>query len=307
MTLRGAKPANFEAAEMVLDPADIENNLFADGRFAELLNRDSSNQVSYEGSEVTWRHQMIMRFVGAERVGRFRSIPTASDDLKGNELYPQIQRGTYTDASGDEQALWWDPYYVTVDDPGPDGPTDCPPGVFYSPRNSDPRALIPDLQDYIAENLPDAIPDLNPLDRNEGWAYVNVPLNFTVPESSRTPVQATAYVQDPTTGETVWAQATATPIAVVFLPDDGTPSIYCDLEDAELAYDPATPGPCSHTYVDSSNTKPGGVYQAALSVQWVGEFNASNIAEPVQFSVPPSWSTFDLMVAEARPAVSYSG
>lgn len=303
--IRQAPPGNFEAAELVVDPTDPETNLFADGLLAEILNRDPSTLVSYEGTDVEFIHKLILLFTGSEPVGQFRSIPDASDDLHEDPLFPQIQRGTYKTPSGDEEPLWWDPYYVTVDDPGPDGPVDCPPGIFYSPRNSDPVALVPDLQDYMFSLLPAVEPIVEPVDQHDGWAYVQVPVNFAVAAASLTEVSATAYVQDiDGGGPPVWAWATARPSSVLFLPGDGSPAVVCDLEDAVLPYDPADPGFCSHTYLDSSNTQPGRVYEAAIAVLWTGEFIDSNNGAGVSFPVPPTWATFDLSVGEARPAVS---
>ncbi len=293
----GNVPPGSVQAELVLDIGAADSNVFLDGKLAELLGRDGSYQVSYEGSEVTWVHQVITQLIGTHNVGRFSADPAAEKDTyHKNGAYPAIQRGTW---SGGE--LWWDPYYIPADDPGDPG---CEPGWIYFPRNSDPVTLVPDLQDYMHRLLPEVVHDLQPLDRDGGWAYVQVPLNFTTAASSLTEVQATASVYDPETNAAVWAEATAVPQRVIFDPGDGADEVLCDVEDARAAYAPEDPGFCSYTYLNSSNVAPGNVFKAVVGVEWQGQFRSSSTGTLVNFPIEPTYIEIDLAVAEARTSVA---
>jgi hypothetical protein len=293
----GKVPPGSLEAELVLDVAAPETNLYLDGILAELLGRDSSFIVSYEGAEVTAIHKIVMSLIGANPVGEFKSDPAAEKSTyHKNDLFPAIQRGTWS--GGD---LWWDPYYIPADDPGDPG---CTPGWIYFPRDADPVTLVPDLQDYMHSLLPDVVKDLQPLDRDEGWAYVQVPLNFTTAAASLVEVDATASVYDPDTDSTVWAEATAVPVSVVFDPGDGSDSVVCDVDEAKEAFDPTDPGNCAFTYLNSSNIAPGNVFKAALAVLWRGEFRSSSNSTLVTFPLEPTYIEIDVAVAEARPAVA---
>jgi hypothetical protein len=296
--LRGGIPEN-QVAELVLDVDAPETNLYLDGAIAELLGRDGSFVVSYEGRDVTLGHKVVVYLSGAQPVGVFFDDKTASSDYYDeNSEFPEIQRGTYDTGSG-EAELWWDPFYVTEEN----ATDDCPAGLIYSPRNADPVALIPDLQDYMKDQIPGVIPVLEPLDRVDGWAYVQVPTNFTVDPASLVQPTATAEVYDPATGAAVWATATAFPTHVLFYPGDGSDPVRCAIDDATAAFDPADPGFCSFTYLDSSNTQPGGVYEATLVVLWEGRFISSSNNVAATFPIEPQSLTFDIPVAEARAAV----
>lgn len=291
-------------AELVLDPGAGETNVFLDGYLAELLGRDGSYVVSYDGRDVSLLHKVVVQWVGSHRVGEFQSNPTGSYDYyHHNSSFPEIQRGTYETGSG-PAALWWDPYFIAAEDPGPDGDA-CPPGLYYGPRNSDPRTLIPDLQDFMRDQLEPVEPVLQPLDRVDGWAYVQVPLNFTVTDNTLTPAVATAQVFDPVTASWVWAEAEASPTHLTFVPGDDSPPVRCRVEEATAPFDPEEPGPCSHVYLDSSNVAPGGVYQAAVIVEWKGQFTASSSGAATEFPISPTYAEFDISVGEARAAVSY--
>lgn len=297
-TFAGNPPPGVQNAELVLDIDAAETNLYLDGALADLLGRDSSFVVTYEGQDVTMVHRLVNRLLGSHRVGEWRSMPTATADTftSNRASYPAIQRGEW---SGGE--LWWDPYYISADDPGDPG---CEAGLIYAPRDSDPLTLIPDLQDYMHSLLPAVEPDLRPLDQNGGWAYVQVPLNFAVEPGSIAPVTASASVVDPLTGGSVWANATATPVSLVFEPGDGSPTVKCDIADATLPFDPEEPGNCAHTYLNSSNPQPGDVYPTALFIEWQGEFVSSSGGPLVTFPIAPTVATFDLAVGEARAATS---
>lgn len=291
----GGIPPGTEQAELVLDVDAIETNVYLDGALAQLLGRDGSYVVSYEGEDVTLAQKVVVYLLGSHQVGAFNADDTADRGYDRHPDFPAIQRGRW---SGGE--LWWDPYYIPADDPGDD---ECEPGWIYFPRDSDPLTLIPDLQDYMHRLLPEVIPELRPLDSEAGWAYVQVPLNFTTAASSLAEVSATARVFDPRSGP-VWAEATAIPVRVVFDPGDGSDTVLCDVEDARAAFDADDPGFCSFTYLDSSNIAPGDVFPAVVGVEWQGVMVDSSGGPLVNFPIEPTYVEVDIAVAEARPAAS---
>jgi hypothetical protein len=152
--------------------------------------------------------------------------------------------------------------------------------------------------------LPKVIPELAPLDRDGGWAYVQVPLNFSTAASSLVEVEASAEVFRPGPDGPVWANATAVPVSVLFEPGDGSDAVRCDVSDATIPFDPANPGNCSFTYLNSSNIEPGGVFEAVLGVEWRGEYRSSSNGTLVNFPIEPTYIEIDIAVAEARPSVA---
>jgi len=214
--------------------------------------------------------------------------------------YPLVQRGQKVRTPGD---LWWDPYFID-----PAAPTSgCPTGVFYSPRELNADILLPDVVDLVTENLPVAEPQLAPLDKDQGWAYVQVPVNFGVSGASIETTVAHASVDyiDPSAPGSptieVWAQVEAIATHLVFDPGDGNAPVSCDLR--EMRYVPADPGDCSYTYVDSSNIVPGNAFTPTLTVIWEGLYTSST-DPPEVIEISPTTTAFTLEVAEARVAVT---
>lgn len=213
--------------------------------------------------------------------------------------YPLVQRGEKLDG-GD---LWWDPYFIA-----PGAPGGCPEGVFYSPREYNADILLPDVVALVTENLPAVDPRMVPLDRYDGWAYVQVPTNFGVTNASiqTTVAHAEAEYIDPSnpSGPTasVWAQVEAIATHMVFNPGDGNDPVVCDLRD--MPYDPDVPGPCSYVYLDSSNVETSGKFTPTVTVIWQGLYTSSN-GDAQVIDISPTTTAFELAVAEARASVIY--
>lgn len=251
---------------------------------------------------------------GPHELGELEADPNASADptkltdeqregkfYVKNESYPMIQRGT-DPVTGEE--LWWDPWYVSVQASQDHG---CPAGLIYSPRTSNSGILLPDVLSVVTKQLPSVKPVLIPLDKSEGWAYVQVPTNFAVAPSSLEDKYAHAEVEYIPPGggasQSVWAQVHAIPVGIVFDPGDGSAPIQCSVTEA-YPYDPTNPGPCSHTYLDSSNTAPGGTFQTRVTVLWTGLYTSSSFPGVQTVDIAPTTSTFNISVAEARVAVA---
>lgn len=251
--------------------------------------------------------ELVLVVVGPQQVGVFTPDPNADkpvteltdaqkagEQFLNNTFYPLIQRGT-DPFTGDD--LWWDPWFVAPEDQT----ASCQAGLVYSPRTNNPRVLLPDLEAFVVRMLPPAQPILRPLDKDHGWAYVQVPTDFAVSGASLAPQTAHAevgYIAGPGPAIEVWAQIQAYPTHLIFNPGDGSPPVTCPL--SQMRYNATTPGACGYVYLDSSAAKAGGRYQASISVAWVGRYTDS--AGTVRFiNLAPRTANFGVAVAEARP------
>lgn len=287
--------------------ADLDGDGEIDDDFAVPIINDEPDYVIGETEGLNWIEDLILQMVGTHDLGVFISDPLASsdpDDLTDEEkegsryeqsgFYPMVQRGQ-DPLTGDQ--LWWDPWFVAIEDQT----ASCPAGVIYSPRVNNPSILLPDLQAFVTRLLPPVQPIVRPTDRSYGWAYVQVPTNFAVAGSSVTRPSAHAEVEyiDPAgNSSALWADIVAVPTHLVYDPGDGSERVVCHL--SRMGYDPADPGPCSHVYLDSSNTV-GGNFVASVSVLWVGLYTDSTGASRA-VNIPPTTATFNLAVGEARPS-----
>lgn len=264
---------------------------------------------SYQGRDVNWLNTFVLYVLGTQPLGVFIDNPQqaqlladarnaqtpvtkpdgslaieVNDIYENNASYPKIQRGED----------WWDPYYVGLEDALTH--PECPSRLIYVPRNDDARAFLPDIQKLMIDLLPKPTAKLQPLDKDRGWAYVQVPTDFNATPASLVPPFAHAEIPSPN-GNTVWIEATATPTYYILDPGDGRPATACAVSEAH--FDPAVPSACSHTYLDSSATAPGGVFTATLYVLWQGTYESSS--GPGTFAVPATQVSFPVQVAEARP------
>jgi hypothetical protein len=290
-------------AELILDPDAEETNVFFDGELALVLGRGTEYQVEYEGENVGLLSKFVMRFLGSPPLGVRQFNDSTTDDpdkprYLNDEDYPEIQRGIDNE-TGDE--LWWDPYFISPEDATPS----CRAGMIYSPRTTRAASLIPDLQDFMYTLLNPVLPVLEPVDNVEGWAYVQVPLNFAVDPTSLESVTAHAEVPNIAANSITWIEATAVPTRIHFDPGTGEALTYCEIEEVQEAYDPTVPGPCSYTYLDSSNVVPGGVYTATVAIEWKGVYDSSSGTG--EFVIAPTYQQVEVSVAEARPAVAIAG
>ncbi len=301
------------------DPATVEvipgGSTAPDGTtitpIGELAGRNPEDIVvgSYQGRNVNWINQFVLYVLGTQPLGVFIENPQQAqvlsdaknaqtpvtkpdgslaielnDIYENNASYPKIQRGED----------WWDPYYISLED-GLTRP-ECPSRLIYVPRNDNAVAFLPDVQRLMVDLLPTPSAELQPLDKNRGWAYVQVPTDFTATPASLVPPFAHAEIPSPN-GNTIWIEATARPTFYILDPGDGGPATACAVSEAH--FDPAAPSACSHTYLDSSATAPGGVFTATLYILWQGSYESSS--GPGTFAVPSTQVSFPVQVAEARP------
>ncbi len=289
------------------DEADLDGDGNIDDDFSVPFFTDETDYVIGETEGLSWLEDLVLNMVGTHDLGVFIPDPNAGADvdtlppeaLEGDRyqqsgFYPLVQRGN-DPLTGD--ALWWDPWFVAIEDQT----GSCPAGVIYSPRINNPGILFPDLQAYVTRLLPPAQPIIRPLDSQYGWAYVQVPTNFAVASASLTRPSAHAEVQyiDPAgNSSALWAEIEAVPTHLVFDPGDGSDRVVCHL--SQMGYDPADAGPCSHIYLDSSNTA-GGTFTATVSVLWIGLYTDSSGANRT-VNIAPTSASFAIAVGEARPA-----
>lgn len=116
---------------------------------------------------------------------------------------------------------------------------------------------------------------------------VHVGMWFWAEPTSWRPVSVTAWTITPS--GVVWATTTATPTRLVLLPGDGSAAIGCPgpgpvwtVELGDLAS-----SPCMHTYRHASVSRPRGVYDAELGIDW-GISWTSNVG---QGGPLPGWMT----------------
>lgn len=297
VVMRPATPADLDPSA----PVDTE----WDGEIDSRVTQDG--YVIEEATGLSWVDEIVAPSNMLD-VGVFQPSPLNGSDpanltpqqlsgqhYKQSGFYPMIQRGT-DPVDGTE--LWWDPWFVAPEDMT----ANCPAGLIYSPRFGNPSILLPDLRSFVTRLLPPVRPAVIPVDQKDGWAYVQVPTNFGVASSSLAPKSAHAEVGYITPGGnqvSIWAELQAVPVRLVFNPGDGSGIVVCNL--SAMKYDPANPGPCSHTFLDSSNTAPGGAFRADVSVIWAGLYTDSTGASRV-IDILPTRAPFNLRVAEARPS-----
>jgi hypothetical protein len=125
---------------------------------------------------------------------------------------------------------------------------------------------------FDEKTLPHPVPVLEPLDREFGWAYVQVPLDFRTDAASWAPKSVSASVDGPVM---VWAEVTATPTVLRFDPGDGSAVVDCPGHAAVAPYVPDAPG-CSYTYHHASSTVAGLRFGADLSIEWTVTWRSSS-------------------------------
>lgn len=162
-----------------------------------------------------------------------------------------------------------------------------------------PEALIPGLYEKVKKLLPDPQAAFAPIDSEGRWLYVQVPTDFRVTDASQwEPITARAEAGP------VWASVTATPTKLVFNPGDPTnpAGASCDGSGPVDAYDPASPGRCSYTYLNASSIASGNVFHYEIRTVWTITTDSSS--GPIK---PPSTletaSSGSIPVAEARASV----
>lgn len=186
---------------------------------------------------------------------------------------------------------------------------DCPGGPSW--RNlrvvpaAEPRDLLPGLLRRLQQReLPKPEPIFEALDPSNGWAYVQVPLDFRVSGDSWRTVSVSASIGP------VWATVTATPVRLAF--DSGDPAgpspVSCGGDSPIAPYAPATPGECSYTYLNSSSTSPvdGYHFTTVSTIDWDISWTSSTGAGGPLDGFSTSTTT-PLAVAEVQGLVTCTG
>lgn len=140
-----------------------------------------------------------------------------------------------------------------------------------------------------------ALPDGRPT------TYVKLSTWFYVPAAQYKPKTVRAQLG------TVWAEATATPVALTFIPGDGSPGVACAGPGRAWVYgqdmnDTPPPGGCGYTYTHSSYGQPGGMVTATYGIQWDVTWTGSGGAGGTLPSMQTT-STSTFAVAEAQAVV----
>ncbi len=168
-----------------------------------------------------------------------------------------------------------------------------------------PADILPQLLDQLRERtLPKPVPVFEMLDPEFGWAYVQTPLDFRAGGDSWRQVSVTASVGP------IWATVTARPTSLSFDPGDpaNPGAVTCSGSDPIAGYDPAAPGACSYTYVNSSSTSEvdGYHFATSLSITWAITWTSSTGAGGALDSYTTT-STSLLAVAEVKGLVECTG
>lgn len=177
------------------------------------------------------------------------------------------------------------------------------------PRDGAPPAALP-TPEAVARSavrkmsLPRPVPGRSPGDKlpdGRPTTYVNLSTWFYVPQQQYKPVSVRAEVG------AVWAEATATPVALTFYPGNGDPPVRCSgpgrpWDPNRDTNDTPPPGGCGYTYTRSSYGQPQGMVTATHGILWHITWQGSGGAGgtlPAQQTLTPS--TF--AVAEAQAVV----
>lgn len=168
-----------------------------------------------------------------------------------------------------------------------------------------PTDILPQLLDQLRERtLPKPVPVFEMLDPEFGWAYVQTPLDFRAGGDSWRPVSVTASVGP------IWATVTARPTSLAFDPGDpaNPGSVTCSGSGPVAGYDPAAPGACSYTYVNSSSTSQvdGYHFATSLSITWAITWTSSTGAGGALDSYTTTTTSL-LAVAEVKGLVECTG
>ena len=158
----------------------------------------------------------------------------------------------------------------------------------------------------LLRKIPRPDPFFDPMDNGGQWLYTQVPTDYRVRNLRSYYAEASAF------GATV--RATATPREVVFeLNDAGrlvdssgavVSEVACPALGSIAPYDPASPGPCSMTFLDSSSISGDADFDYVVRVEWDVTFTAFGFAGPLP--APTTVTTFTIgesvRVGEARPS-----
>ena len=179
-----------------------------------------------------------------------------------------------------------------------------------TPRPEEPNIVaVPDSPlglalpalDVVRGYLPEPELSLEPVDPDEGWTYVQTPVDFRTPAETLQPVTITADTGGPPEIRR-WLTITAEPNTVIF--DSGDESVSpssaeCPAEMAADPYVPETPGACSFTYRNGSSIADGNVFEAELSITWTVAYEASDGSSGF-LDMEPISQQEDVAVAEIK-------
>jgi hypothetical protein len=146
------------------------------------------------------------------------------------------------------------------------------------------RDLALQAANAISERLPPPRGAFAPaVDRG----VVHVGMWFWTDPSSWRPVSVTAWTITPS--GIISATTTATPTRLVYLPGDGSGPVTCPGPGPVWTADvgDTAASPCMHTYRHASVTRPAGVYDAQLGIDWAISWT-SNVG---QGGPLPGWRT----------------
>ena len=160
--------------------------------------------------------------------------------------------------------------------------------------------------DELLRNIPIPDPYFHPYDVGGPWLYTQVPTDYRLQSLYTYQARATALG--------AYVEATAVPREVIFeLTDVGrvidstgteVAAVTCPALQSVAAYDPATPGACSLTFLDSSSISGDSDFDYDITVVWDVTFAGVGVAGPLP--PPTTITTFttgeSVRVGEARPS-----
>lgn len=167
--------------------------------------------------------------------------------------------------------------------------------------------LLPGLRDEMIRRLHYPEPVFQPFDDENGWVYVQVPIDFRTTPATWDPIVLTARVDGPP-GLSPWVTITAVPSELWFAsgdPEDPGLVAGC-IGDAALApYVAQVPGLCSYTYRNASTTVAGDLFGAEMGIAWVVTYDSSD--GPGTLTVDPTITPIPIQVAEIKALVTCTG
>jgi hypothetical protein len=104
----------------------------------------------------------------------------------------------------------------------------------------------------------------------------------------------------------VWAEVTATPVGVTWIPGDGGPPVRCKGAGRPWVSDTDTAGACRYTYLRSSAAQPGLAYAARVVVDWQVTWQGSG-GRSGSLPLMQRQIDFPVAVAERQTVVTVGG
>ncbi len=176
--------------------------------------------------------------------------------------------------------------------------------VVFAPPSA--ATYIPAAEVTLSRILPVPALEFIPFDEENGWTYVQAPIDFRTDAESLAPV---SFVIDSGGPDFVggvqirrWLAITAVPRMVIF--ESGDPLaeetvVECSPEEALAPYVEEVPGACSYQFRNGSSVTDSNFFDAELRVEWDVTFTR-NDGPPGVMDVEPTVNEEEVAVAEVK-------